>query len=182
MRRCEREVLLNIGKQSGQDDALDKWKSTDDRFHERIAAPHNCYLDSDDKDALDVIKGTLKVYGGNCLHEIIKNSELVGDMIWLMATAATQQSGASEEIRANIEQIAKITQETAAGSQESAKAVHELLNLATHLHTLVSKFRVNVRASDPYCASLRPPLSPTRASIRGKTEAVRARRLPFEPA
>jgi hypothetical protein len=40
MRRCERKVLLNIGKQSGQDDALDKWKSTDDRFHERIAAPH----------------------------------------------------------------------------------------------------------------------------------------------
>jgi hypothetical protein len=138
-----REVLLNIGKQSGQDDALDQWKSTDDRLHERIVAPHNCYLDSDDKDALDAIKGTLQVYGGNGLHEIIKNSELVGDMILLIASAATQQSGASEEINANIEQIAKITQETAAGSQESAKAVHELSNLATHLHTLVSKFRVN---------------------------------------
>jgi hypothetical protein len=40
-----------------------------------------------------------------------------------------QQSSASEEINANIGQIAKITQETAAGSQESAKADHELSNL-----------------------------------------------------
>lgn len=39
-----------------------------------------------------------------------------------------------------------------------------------------------VGAFDPSCASLRPPLSPPRASIRGKTEAVGPRRLPFEPA
>jgi hypothetical protein len=31
-------------------------------------------------------------------------------------------------------------------------------------------------------ASLRPSWSPTRASIRGKTEPVRPRRLPSEPA
>lgn len=67
----------------------DRWKSTEDRFQERIAAREEIAFDSDDKDALDRIKGTLKVYGGNSLLEIIKTSELVGDMILLMATAAT---------------------------------------------------------------------------------------------
>ncbi|MFZ0523991.1 MAG: methyl-accepting chemotaxis protein [Candidatus Acidiferrales bacterium] len=80
---------------------------------------------------------------GDSLHEIIKTSELVGDMILLIASASTEQSSASEEININIEQIAQIAQETAAGSQESAKAVHELSKLATNLHTIVNKFRVN---------------------------------------
>lgn len=80
---------------------------------------------------------------GNSLHEIIKTSELVGDMILLIASASTEQSSASEEININIEQIAQIAQETAAGSQESAKAVHELSKLATNLQTIVNKFRVN---------------------------------------
>ena len=78
---------------------------------------------------------------GTSLHEIIKTSEQVGDMVMLIATAATQQASASDEINGNIEQIAKITQETAAGAGESAKAIHELSNLATDLQTLVSKFK-----------------------------------------
>ena len=78
---------------------------------------------------------------GTSLHEIIKTSEQVGDMVMLIATAATEQASASDEINGNIEQIAKITQETAAGAGESAKAIHELSNLATDLQTLVSKFK-----------------------------------------
>jgi methyl-accepting chemotaxis protein len=80
---------------------------------------------------------------GNSLHEIIKTSELVGDMILLIASASTEQSSASDEINVNIEQIAKIAQETAAGSRESAKAVHELSKLATNLQSIVNKFRVD---------------------------------------
>jgi methyl-accepting chemotaxis protein len=78
---------------------------------------------------------------GTSLHEIIKTSEQVGDMVMLIATAATEQASASDEINGNIEQIAKITQETAAGASESAKAIHELSSLATDLQTLVSKFK-----------------------------------------
>jgi hypothetical protein len=63
----------------------DKSRSTEDRFHERIAALEKVAVDSDD--ALDRIKGTLKVYGSNSLLEIIKTSGLVGDMILLIATA-----------------------------------------------------------------------------------------------
>jgi len=80
---------------------------------------------------------------GNSLQEIIKSSEKVGEMVMLIATAATEQSSATEEINSNVEQIAKITQETATGANESAKAVHELSNLATELHAIVSKFRVD---------------------------------------
>ncbi|MGA7913620.1 MAG: methyl-accepting chemotaxis protein [Candidatus Acidiferrales bacterium] len=84
---------------------------------------------------------------GSSLHEIIKTSEQVGDMILLIATAATEQSSATEEINSSIEQIAKITEESAAGTQESAKAVGELSNLATHLHALVGKFKVKAKAA-----------------------------------
>ncbi len=84
---------------------------------------------------------------GTSLHDIIKTSELVGDMILLIASASTEQSSASEEINVNIEQIAKIARETAAGSQESAKAVHELSKLATNLQSIVNKFRVDAHGA-----------------------------------
>ena len=62
MRRYEKDFVLSMGNQSDQDDALDKWKSTDDRYHEHIAALSKIAVDSEDTDALDVIKGTLQVY------------------------------------------------------------------------------------------------------------------------
>ena len=80
---------------------------------------------------------------GTSLHEIITTSEQVGNMVMLIATAATEQASATDEINSNIEQIAKITQETATGANESAKAVHELSNLATELHAIVSKFKID---------------------------------------
>jgi methyl-accepting chemotaxis protein len=80
---------------------------------------------------------------GTSLHEIITTSEQVGNMVMLIATAATEQASATDEINSNIEQIAKITQETATGANESAKAVHELSNLATELHGIVSKFKID---------------------------------------
>src|SRR5580704_835643 len=79
---------------------------------------------------------------GSSLQEIITTSEQVGNMVMLIATAATEQASATDEINSNIEQIAKITQETATGANESAKAVHELSSLATELHSIVSKFKI----------------------------------------
>jgi methyl-accepting chemotaxis protein len=85
---------------------------------------------------------------GTSLHEIIKTSEQVGEMILLIATAATEQSSATDEINSSIEQIAKITEESAAGTREAARAVGDLSSLATHLHTLVSKFKVKAAGND----------------------------------
>jgi len=84
---------------------------------------------------------------GNSLSEIIKTSEQVGDMVMLIATAATEQASATEEINSNIEQIAKIMQESAAGATESAKAVSDLSSLATELQSMVSKFDTGANGS-----------------------------------
>ena len=106
---------------------------------------------------------------GMSLHDIIDTSEQVGNMVMLIATAATEQASATDEINSNIEQIAKITQETATGANESAKAVHELSNLATELHAIVSKFKIDGNRSGsrragtqnrkPRAASLREEVS-----------------------
>ncbi len=79
---------------------------------------------------------------GGALREIIQMSGQVGDMVMLIATAATEQASATEEINLNIEQIAKITQETANGANESAKAVHDLSALATELDAMVGQFKI----------------------------------------
>jgi hypothetical protein len=53
-------------------------------------------------------------------------------------------------VSANVEQIAAITQGTAAGAQESARAVHELSTLAMDLQAMVGKFKVQSTADDSF--------------------------------
>jgi len=79
---------------------------------------------------------------GSSLHEIIQTAEQVGDMVTHIATAATEQSSATEEVNASIEQIAKIAAETAEGSQQAAKACHDLSSLALDLQNVVSQFKL----------------------------------------
>jgi len=79
---------------------------------------------------------------GSSLHEIIQSAEQVGEMVTHIATAATEQSSATEEVNTNIEQIAKITAETSEGAQQSAKACHDLSNLALDLQKLIDQFKV----------------------------------------
>jgi methyl-accepting chemotaxis protein len=80
---------------------------------------------------------------GTSLHEIIESAEQVGEMVTHIATAATEQSAATEEVNSNLEQIAKITGETAEGAQQSAKACHDLSSLALDLQNLVSQFKLS---------------------------------------
>lgn len=80
---------------------------------------------------------------GNALREIIEMAERVGEMITHIAAASTQQSGATEEVNANIEQISRITMDAASGAQQSARACQELSNLALDLQNLVSQFKLS---------------------------------------
>jgi len=80
---------------------------------------------------------------GTSLDEIIKAAEQVGDMITHIATAATQQSSATEEVNGNMEQIAKLIRESASGSQQAAQACQDLSNLALDLQNMVSRFKVS---------------------------------------
>jgi len=80
---------------------------------------------------------------GSSLHDIIRTSEQVGDMVTQIATAATQQSAATEQVNGNIEQIARIASSTVTGAQQTAAALHDLAGVALDLRQLVGQFRLS---------------------------------------
>ncbi len=80
---------------------------------------------------------------GDSLKQIIHMSEQVGEMITHIATAATEQSSATEQINNNMDQIAKLVKESSDGARESAKACQDLSGLALDLQKLVSNFKLD---------------------------------------
>jgi len=84
---------------------------------------------------------------GDALKKIIQTSEQVGEMITHIATAATQQSSASEEINTNMNEIAKLVKESSNGAQQSAKACQDLSDLALNLHQTVGNFNLGETTS-----------------------------------
>lgn len=90
---------------------------------------------------------------GDSLKQIIQMSEEVGEMITHIATAATEQSSATEQVNNNMDQIAKLVKESAVGAQQSAKACQDLSGLALDLQKMVANFKlgrkgVGVRSND----------------------------------
>src|SRR5262249_39215841 len=79
---------------------------------------------------------------GDSLREIIQMSDRVGEMIIHIATAATEQSSATEQVTSNMDQISKLVQESAVGAQQSAKACQDLSGLALDLQKMVSNFKL----------------------------------------
>ena len=107
---------------------------------------------------------------GCSLHEIIRMSEQVGDMVTHIATAATEQSAASEEINGNIDKIAKITASTSAGALQTSRALEDLSGLASNLRQLVGGFRLGSDCSSD--RSGRAELEQQALSSRGKAAAA----------
>ncbi len=64
-------------------------------------------------------------------------------MVMQIATAATQQSAATEHINSNIDQIARIASSTVTGAQQTAAALHDLAGVALNLQQLVGQFRLS---------------------------------------
>ena len=79
---------------------------------------------------------------GESLRQIIQMSERVGEMIVQIATAATEQSRASDEINQNMGRIATLVNQSADGAQHSAKACQNLSGLALDLQKMVGNFRL----------------------------------------
>ena len=96
---------------------------------------------------------------GDSLKQIIHMSEEVGEMITHIATAATEQSSASEEVNSNMEVIAKLVKESADGAQQSAKACQDLSGLALDLQNMVGKFDLGNRHSQSLQAHAPQPRS-----------------------
>jgi methyl-accepting chemotaxis protein len=85
---------------------------------------------------------------GRSLSEIIQAAKQVDDMVTQIATATSQQSSTTDQIKTNVAQIAKISRESAAGAQQSAHASEGLSNLALDLQTLVGRFQVGEEGYD----------------------------------
>ncbi len=78
---------------------------------------------------------------GEALGEIVEESIQTADQVRNIATAAEEQSATSEEITSSLDDINRMTGETAAAMQQSATAVSELASQAQELQRLVLELR-----------------------------------------
>ncbi len=85
---------------------------------------------------------------GVFLRNVIVASQELGGIVTHIAAAASQQTGSHDQVAASLEQISKITSESAEGAQRSASAVAELVGLAAELQKLVNRFRSKRASSD----------------------------------
>jgi len=115
---------------------------------------------------------------GDSLKEIIHMAEEVGEMITHIATAATEQSSAAEQVNTNMDQIARLVKESAVGAQQSAKACQDLSGLALDLQKMVGNFKLgeNGNSYRPGRRSAARPNGHSRAldSGAGTREATKA--------
>jgi methyl-accepting chemotaxis protein len=74
------------------------------------------------------------------LKAIISAAQNVGDMISRISSAASKQGGAAQQINANVEEIAKLTSESAEDAQKSTNSCDHLSKLAISLKEIVRQF------------------------------------------
>lgn len=79
---------------------------------------------------------------GDSLREIIHMAEQVGEMITHIATAAAQQSRATEEINLNLQEIGGLVEKSASSARESANSCQDVSALAMDLQKLVGNFKL----------------------------------------
>ncbi len=95
-------------------------------------------------------EGTVKVAGGveltnrtgQALTQIKEMVLHTASMIQQIAGAAEEQSVATKQISDDLETVAQVSRESSSGSEESAKASHDLSRLATELQSIVGEFKV----------------------------------------
>ncbi|MEF3698123.1 methyl-accepting chemotaxis protein [Desulfolutivibrio sp.] len=88
----------------------------------------------------------LALKSGEALSEIVQLVEVSTDQIRSIATASEQQSATSDEINRNIEDIHRISCETADAMQRSTQAVSDLASQSNVLHDLVEKMMLPSQA------------------------------------
>jgi methyl-accepting chemotaxis protein len=88
--------------------------------------------------AIDMATG-LANQSGEALQQIVELVVLTSDQVRSIATAAEEQSAASEEINRAVEDIRRVTAETSDGMSHSAQAVSGLAVLAQKLQGLIDE-------------------------------------------
>jgi methyl-accepting chemotaxis protein len=85
---------------------------------------------------------------GEALRKFIEMSERVGDMVAQIATAASEQSSATENINGSIAQIATSTGESSDAAEQTARSCNDLSRMAQDLRKLVGQFKLSVAHDD----------------------------------
>jgi methyl-accepting chemotaxis protein len=125
---------------------------------------------------------------GAALNQIIQVAEEVGSLIACIATAASQQASATEDVTRNITQISSLAQESASAADQAATSCEDLSTLTHDLRSTVSQFKlissVN-RTFDPrpqeQGETMRSLASAAAAGTRLLAPASRARSVPRRP-
>jgi methyl-accepting chemotaxis protein len=109
---------------------------------------------------------------GASLKEIIRMSEQVGEMVAHIATAAMEQSSATEQVNHNMDQIARLAKESADGAQQSAKACLDLSGMALDLQKMVGSFKLEhqdaARLGNNQVHSRREPAPPKAFAVAAR--------------
>jgi methyl-accepting chemotaxis protein len=88
------------------------------------------------------------------LQEMMDGALKASDVISRVAVSSEEQSATAEQISKNIDGINSVTQQSAAGTEQIAKAAGDLSNLTINLQQLVKKFKLdynnNLHASKNY--------------------------------
>jgi methyl-accepting chemotaxis protein len=79
---------------------------------------------------------------GDALQQIIASIEQINALNAQIATASEEQSSVTEEINKNIINISDISDQTAAGAEQSNVATQELANLAESMRQEITQYRV----------------------------------------
>jgi methyl-accepting chemotaxis protein len=100
----------------------------------------------------------IAVTAGDSIQRIIREADKVGTMVAQIASAATQQANATEEVTASMNRINLLAAESSDGAQLSAHTCEQLFSLALGLQTMVGRFEVGQRhagrdPSDSYPAA-----------------------------
>ena len=77
------------------------------------------------------------------LQDILNASNKTSDVIVQVAAASEQQSSAAEQISKSVESINAVTQESAQGIHQIARAADDLSKLTVNLQDMVSRFKLN---------------------------------------
>jgi methyl-accepting chemotaxis protein len=101
---------------------------------------------------------------GAALHEIIEISDRVGEMVSHIASAATEQAGATTEMNRSAECIAGIAAVAATGAFEATKALEDLTNLAAEIQRQVGQFRLDFKGTASAPGRARQPLARSAAA------------------
>jgi methyl-accepting chemotaxis protein len=80
---------------------------------------------------------------GASLKAIISAAQDVGDMIGRISTAASEQGSSATQINSNVEEIARVTTESAEDAGQSTSSCQNLSELSYSLKNIVGQFKFN---------------------------------------